>query len=330
MNAPPLIYLSGSDLRQALPMPDAIESMREAFSQLHAGQVTMPARGHMELTDQHGTLLMMPCQGSQTGRLTVKLVSLFSENPARGLPMLHALLVLADAETGVPLAIMDGAVLTAIRTGAASGLATQQLAIEQATTVALFGAGVQANCQLDAVCAVRPIREVRVYDIRAAEAERFVEQVRENRSLVVRRAASPAEALRGTHVVCTVTTATTPIFRDEELSPGTHINAVGSYKPEVVEIPAETVRRAHVVVDQRDAALEEAGDLLCAMASGIITAGHIRGELGELLIGDATGRSDDQQITLFKSVGLAVQDLYAAIRAAENARRMGLGIELPR
>jgi ornithine cyclodeaminase/alanine dehydrogenase-like protein (mu-crystallin family) len=311
-------------------MPDAIEAMREAFFQLTSGHVVMPPRGAVDFPEQNGTLLLMPCAGGRNGRFTVKLVSLFTDNHERDLPLIHSLLVLSDATTGMPLAICDGAVITAIRTAAASGLATQHLALPNAQCAAIFGAGVQARTQLEAVCAVRPIERARVYDVHREAAELFATQMSELLGIEVQPAESPAEALESAHVVCTVTTSGSAVFRDGQLAPGTHINAVGSYKPHVVEIPPETVRRADVVVDQREAALEEAGDLLTPIREGIITPDHIRAELGELLTGRASGRRDDEQITLFKSVGLAVQDLFAVQRALENARRLGLGRTLPR
>jgi ornithine cyclodeaminase/alanine dehydrogenase-like protein (mu-crystallin family) len=327
---PPLIYLSSSEVRKALAMSEAIEAMRDAFIQLSDNQAVMPPRGHMELAEAKGTVLLMPCHCVQTHTMSVKLASLFYNNPNQGLPLLQSLVMLADASTGLPTAIMDGTSLTAIRTGAASGLATQVLARQDAKKVAIFGAGVQARTQLEAVCAVRPIRSASVYDVSASMAEKFAATMSNQLGITVERASTTATALRGADVVCTVTTSSVALFEDSQLSAGAHINAIGSYKPEVREIPAETVRRARVVVDQQDAAMEEAGDLLIPLREGLIGSDHIGAELGAVIRGQTPGREDDDQITLFKSVGLAVQDLFAAERAMQNAQRDGLGIELPR
>jgi ornithine cyclodeaminase/alanine dehydrogenase-like protein (mu-crystallin family) len=326
----PLLYLSAAEVRRALPMSDAIDAMRVAFLRLDEGHVTMPPRGRMDIPEHDGTLLLMPCQERQSGQMSVKLVSLFTNNRERDLPLIHATVILSDAESGLPLAIMDGAALTAIRTAAVCGLATRYLALPDAKTAAIFGAGMQARSQLEALHAARPIEEARVFDIEAAAAAAFAREMSEKLGIDVRPAESSRQALANAQIVCTATTASEAVFQDAELLPGTHINAIGSYKPHVVEIPAATVCRARVVVDQRSAALEEAGDLLNPIQQGMITADHIRAELAEVVTGKLAGRTDDDQITLFKSVGLAVQDLYAAARTVENARRQQLGIQLPR
>jgi ornithine cyclodeaminase len=177
---------------------------------------------------------------------------------------------------------------------------------------------------------VRRIRHARVFDTNTALAERFASEMAQRLGLPVEPATSPGQALKDAAVVCTATTSPTPVFQDHELAPGAHINAVGSYKPKVTEIPADTIRRARVVVDHRASALEEAGDLLAPLKQGLIDESHFRTELGEVLAGRAHGRRSADELTLFKSVGVAIQDLCAAARAWENARQLKLGIELPR
>ncbi len=330
MNPPPLLYLSASNVRLALPMPEAIAAMREAFVQLADGQATVPARMRLDFTEERGVALFMPAHSARAKKLGLKLVTLFEQNRALGLPLINALVLLFDATNGLPLAILEGASLTALRTGAASGAATDALARPDATLVAIFGAGVQARTQLEAVCAVRPIRQARVHDVNPEAAARFAREMSEYLRIPVEPAATPASALAGAQIICTATTSREPVFSDRDLSPGAHINAIGSYKPEVTELPAATVARAHVVVDQRSAAAEEAGDLLGPLRQGLIDQAHFSTELGAVLAGRAAGRRSADEITLFKSVGVAIQDLYAASRALENAIRLKLGVHLPR
>jgi ornithine cyclodeaminase len=260
----------------------------------------------------------------------LKWLSFCPANPSRGLPVIHALVILADSATGAPLGILEGSALTAVRTGAASGAATDVLARPEASTAAIFGAGTQARSQLAAILAVRRVARARVYDIDAAASSAFATEMTARHGIEVEAAISPAAALAGADIVCTATTATEPVFEDRDIRPGTHINAVGVFDPRFAEIPPGTIERARVVVDQVEAALEEAGDLLRPMAAGRIDRSHFETELGDVLSGRAAGRGDPAEITLFKSVGLAVQDLYAAARAVSNARRMGLGTTLRR
>jgi len=330
LSLPPLLYLSAAEVRRALPMPGAIAAMREAFVQLSCGRVAVPARLRLDVPEQEGVVLCMPCHSKAEGLLGVKLAMLFGGNRQRGLPLLHALAIVADGTTGAPLALMDGAALTMLRTGAASGVATDCLARGDADVVAVFGAGVQARAQLEAVCCVRRMRCARVYDPDAAAAGRFAAEMTRQAGLPVERAASPAAALEDAAVVCTATTARGPVFQDHDLAPGAHLNAIGSYHPDVAEVPAETVCRARIVVDHRASALEEAGDLLVPLEQGLIRQEQLRTELGEVLSGIAPGRQSATEITLFKSVGVAIEDLYAAARTLANARAQHLGIELPR
>jgi len=258
----------------------------------------------------------------------LKLLTQFSDNGRLGLPLIQAVVLLADAVNGRLLAIVDGSAITALRTGAASGVATRLLASPSADTAAIFGAGVQARTQLEAVCTVRQIKQARVFDCCRAAAETFAQDMSSRLGIPVLVASSAAEALAGAQVVCTATTSSSPVFADGDLAAGVHINAVGSWRPQTAEIPSDTVRRARVFVDHRVAALEEAGDLLMPLREGRITAEHVRTELGDLIANRVAGRQTNDEVTLFKSVGLAVQDLFAASRAVEDARRLGIGTAL--
>jgi ornithine cyclodeaminase/alanine dehydrogenase-like protein (mu-crystallin family) len=220
---------------------------------------------------------------------------------------------------------LDGAALTAIRTGAATGLATDYLARNDASTAAVFGAGVQGRTQLEAVHVVRPLSRVRVFDPNEQQAKFFADAVSQELGVEIEPASSAAKALRDADIVCAASTSRTPIFADEDIAPGTHVNAIGSYQPEVREIPAETVARAKVVVDHRESALEEAGDLIIAIEQGRFAAAAIHAELGQLASGEKPGRTSESEVTFFKSVGVAVQDVAAAARAAARAEEKDLG-----
>jgi ornithine cyclodeaminase/alanine dehydrogenase-like protein (mu-crystallin family) len=323
-----LRFLSGEDVRRALPMAEAVEAMKRAFAALARGEAEMPPRTHLEVPRCQGNVLFMPCYLPGEGRLGVKVVSLFDANPGRGLPRIQAVVVVLDGTDGSPQAVIEGASLTALRTGAASGAATDLLARPDAATAAVFGAGVQGRTQLEALAAVRPIRRAWVFDADPDRAEAFAREMSETLGLVVAAARTPAEALRGADVVCTATTAKTPVFADGDLPPGAHLNAVGAYQPSAHEIPVETVERARVVVDHRASALAEAGDLLIPIQRGRFAAERIHAELGEIVLGLKAGRASDAEVTLFKSVGLAIQDLAAAAAVLDGARRLGLGTEV--
>jgi alanine dehydrogenase len=319
--------LSAADVHQALPMAVAIEAMKEAFSQLSSGQTTVPLRSRIDVAWNEGVTLFMPALLHTTQDMAVKIVSVFPRNQERGMATIHALVVALDAETGRPLAVMEGASLTAIRTGAASGAATDLLARPEAKTLAIFGSGAQARTQLEAVCTVRPIEQVWVYSLDEAGVQTFAEQmagygpIPKNIDIVD----NPREAVVGADVICTATTSSTPVFDGHDLKPGTHINAIGSFTPTMQEIDAETVQKARVIVDFREAVLAESGDLIIPIEQGLISADWIHAELGEIATGQKSGRTDASEITLFKSVGIAVQDAVAASRALAGALEAGLG-----
>jgi ornithine cyclodeaminase/alanine dehydrogenase-like protein (mu-crystallin family) len=322
------LYLSADDVRRALPMNEAIAAMRDAFAELSSGQVTLPTRECLEATDEHGVALVMPCHSAALKMFSLKTATVFHENRQLGLPTTQALLILTDGATGRHLALLEGSSLTAIRTGAASGLATDLLAPTDAASVAIFGAGVQARTQLEAVCCVRTVRIARVFARNTTEVDRFAAEMTERLGLPVERADAPARNLVDADIICTATSSSKPVFEASELPPGVHINAVGAYRPDMAEIPASVVCRARVIVDHRESALEEAGDLIGPLSQGLIEQSHVSTELGEILLGSSSGRQSPGEVTLFKSVGVAIQDLHAAARALGNARRLGLGVQL--
>jgi alanine dehydrogenase len=320
--------LSCEDVRRALPMRQAIEVMKAAFIQLSTSQAEVPLRVPLHVPKHNGLTLFMPAYLEADDRMAIKIVSVFNDNVTRGLPLIHALVVVIDAATGMPSAVMDGTYLTALRTGAASGAATDLLARPDAQSVAIFGAGVQGRTQLEAVCAVRSIRQAWVYDVIRERAAAYAAEMGEKLVLPINVASCPSEAVSKADIICTATTSPTPVFEDADVRPGTHINAVGAYTPQMQEIPAQTVLRARVVIDYRPASLAEAGDLLIPLSQGLISEAHIRAELGEIAAGIKEGRTSPEEITLFKSVGVAVQDVAAAGAVLDAARKLGLGTEV--
>lgn len=328
-----MLVLNAAEVRRALTMPQAVQAMKEAFAALSSGKALVPARAHLPVARNHGVSLVMPAfvddANAELQALTVKVVSLFDGNRQRGLARIQAAVLVLDPETGKPAALLEGATLTALRTAAASGAATDLLARPDSSTLALFGAGVQARAHVEAMCAVRPIDTIRVFSRTPARAQELIAELAGRVPAAWSVAASPAEALRGADIACAASTAREPLFDDADVPPGIHLNAVGSYTAAVREIPEATVLRATVVVDSREAAREEAGDLIQPVLAGAMGWEHVRAELGELVLGLHPGRTDRREITFFKSVGIAVQDAVAARSALENARRLNLGMEVP-
>jgi ornithine cyclodeaminase len=323
--------LTRSDIERAMPMADAIPLVREAFRALSAGQAEAPPRTAVRLPEHDGVTLVMPGYVGPSDALAVKVVSVRNRNPARGLPRVNALVVLLDTATGEPAAVMNGRYLTALRTGAASGVATDCLARPDAAVLAIVGAGAQAREQIVAVAAVRPIRRVLVYARRPDGVRALLDEMGPRiapAGIELVAAASADDAVREADVVCAATTSLTPVFDGAVLRPGTHVNGVGSYRPEMRELDVTTLQRAdRLVVDQRSAALEEAGELVAAIAAGAIRADAIHAELGEIVAGTMPGREGADEITVFKSVGNAVQDAAVARAIWTRAGELGLGSE---
>jgi len=323
--------LSRSDVAQAVTMAEAIEAVKKAFIQLSSGEAEVPLRTQVPVKKRSATTLFMPAYLAKSDSMGAKIVSVFPNNRRKGLPTIHALVILVDAKTGQLLAAMDGTYLTALRTGAASGLATDLLARKDSQVVAIFGAGTQARTQLEAVCTVREIERAWVYDVRPKIARAYVKEMKARGRPIpadIRVAQTSKQALREADVVCTATTSFRPVFADGHLKLGVHINGVGSYTPEMQEIPARTVVRSKVVVDSREASLAEAGDLIISIDGGLISNNNIHGEIGEVASKKIPGRESVEETTFFKSVGLAVQDVAVAELVLQRAEEMGLGLDV--
>lgn len=302
-------------------MPAAIDAMREAFGALSAQEATVPIR--MALETEHGVSLFMPAHLRESGDAGAKIVSVNPGNAALGLPAIHAVVLVLDVLTGRPTALMDGTWLTALRTGAVGGLAADLLSRADAKTVALFGAGVQARTQLEAVRCVRQITEVRVVSPSGGSADRLAAEVSGIRAV---RVDDPSEAIRGADIIIAATNSFTPVFDGSKVEPGTHVTGVGSYTLDMREVDTALVQRARVIVDQREAVMEEAGDIVGPIRDGVVDESIIVGEIGEVVLGRVQGRTADSEITFFKSVGNAVQDVAVAARVLRVAESEGRGL----
>lgn len=294
-----MLILDEAAVRRHLEMRALIPAVERALRALSAGEVAQPVRMMVPVADQGGFLGSMPAYAG--GQLGAKLVTFFPNN--KGVPTHHALVVLFKPETGEPLAVMDGRLITEMRTAAVSAAATNALARRNAAVLAILGSGVQAHSHLEALRLVRDFREVRVWSPRNAQAfaDRFS----------VRPARSAEEAVRGADVVLVATTSRTPVLKGGWLSPGMHVNAVGAPRPDWRELDDEVLRKAKLYVEQREAASRESGD--------VIAGGNIFAEIGEVLAGRKPGRESAEEITLFKSVGVAVEDLASAELVYRNA-----------
>lgn len=302
--------VDADQVRAAAPMAALLDAVEAAYRDVASGRDRSPVRSRIPVAG--GDLALMPGVREGGAGASVKLVTIVPGNPARGLPTIHAVVAWFDAVTGEPLALLDGATLTAMRTGAASGVGTRLLARPDARVLALFGVGVQAPWQVRAVMAARQISELRVYARSPAHREAFAAAMRaELGDVAVVAADSPEEALRGADVVCCATTSTEPIFEADSIGPGTHVNAVGSFRLDMIELPPALFGRAALVaVDSREAALEEAGELVAAIQAGLLAPDGFTeiGQIGR----DWAATRDPSAITVFKSVGLAIQDVAAA------------------
>jgi len=322
-----LLVLGAEEVRRALPMTSAIAAMKDAYRQLSLGRSQVPLRARIGLPEVDGVVLFMPALLEESNDLGMKLVSVFPRNAELGLPTIHALVVALDPETGRPLALLEGAALTAIRTGAGSGAATDLLARPDTKHVAIFGSGVQARTQLEALCTVRSIEHAWIFSLDRQQAEHMVAELAGHRPIpgALEIAETPRQAVADADIICTATTSRAPVFEHADLRPGVHINAIGSFTPEMQEIGSETMSAAYLVLDSHDAVLAESGDVLIPLADGLLSEDDLQVELGQIVAGLKPGRTSPEQLTLFKSVGVAVQDAVAAARAVQGARAAGLG-----
>ena len=321
--------LSAEDVARLLPMRDCIQVMRDALASLARGRALVPLRMVMRMPDASGFLGLMPGHigpdDGRAGALGMKAVSVFPGNARRGIDTHQGAVLLFEEDTGRLSALMDGATITAIRTAAVSGVATDLLARRDAAELAILGAGVQARTHLEAIAAVRPLRRVRVWSRNPQHAADLVKASAARYGASIEAVPTAEAAVRAADVVATVTASPQPVLQRPWVKDGAHINAVGSSIPTTREIDTATMAAVRLFVDRRESALNEAGDLLIPMREGAFTADHIQAELGEVILGTDPGRQSADELTLFKSLGLAVEDVASAAFILKRAREIGIG-----
>ena len=321
-----VLILNHAEVEQLLPMSECISVMEAALTALARGQAQQPLRTIFKPPAIKGVMAMMPAfGGSQSPLFGLKAICVFPGNAAIGKDAHQGGVLLFDGRDGELLALVNASAITAIRTAAVSAVATRLLARETATELAIIGAGVQALTHLSAIAIVRKISRARIAAGRLESAQKFASEMQPQFPFLIQAVDSVQGAVSGADVIVTATTAREPVIKREWISPGAHINAVGTFSPKAREIDTETMVAARLFVDRRESALNEAGDYLIAAQEGAIGPDHIRGELGDVLTGGHPGRTSPAEITLFKSLGLGIEDLAAAEHVHRKAGEQGAG-----
>lgn len=323
-----MLILSDADVRQLLSMRDCMDAMESALRALSRGEAALPLRTVMKVPNSGNFFATMPGFVGSPDSLGAKIITVFPGNDATPFDSHQGAVLLFDTTNGSLQAVMDASSITAIRTAAVSGVATRLLARETAGDLAILGAGVQAVTHLEAMSVARPLRRVRAWNRGAERLRELVDTAKSRFGIDVEACASPRDAVQGADIVCTCTSSREPVLRGVWLSPGAHVNAVGASVPTARELDSTAVQRARLYVDRRESALNEAGDFLVPKAEGVISDSHIIAEVGEVLEGRAPGRGSDAEITLFKSLGLAIEDVASARLIYERARERGAGVEV--
>jgi len=325
-----ILVLNEADMRRVFTMKDAVQADKDALKLYSEGKSNIPLRANLDVPEFEGQSLYMYGYAAPAHALGVKIVSVYPKNIEKGLNSVPATMVLVNSETGEVCALMDGTFLTRIRTGAVSGAATDVLARKDSKVFALFGTGGQAETQLEAVLTVRPIKQVKVFDLSAERARDFAARMTakfgQKFGVTITAAATAAEAVADADVITTVTTAKKAVFDGRLVKKNAHINGVGSYTPEMAEIDEYIVTHANkVYVDTRDGAVQESGDLIQPIKKGVFSEAQVTGELGEVICGKAPGRQSDDEMTYFETTGSAVLDIVTAQRIYECAQKQGIG-----
>jgi ornithine cyclodeaminase len=322
------LLLTERDVRAVLPMPDLIAAMETALSQFSAGAVRQPVRSVIEVGEHRAFFGVMPAALDDPPAVGAKLVTVYERNHHIGLPSHLATIILLDHATGALRAVLDGRYITEARTAAVSAVSVRHLARADARVLAVIGSGVQARSHVEAIRHVRTLSEVRVWSRDAGHRDQFAADVSASTGIAVHAATGPADAVRDADLIVLATSSRTPVIDDADVAPGTHVVGVGACRPDQQEMPGALIARARVFVDSRAAAMQEAGDVLIPMRAGLFGPDHVAGELGEVVSGKIAGRQDPKQITIFKSLGLAVEDVVAAGLAVSRAEPAGLGKSL--
>jgi ornithine cyclodeaminase len=319
------LIVTQEEVATLLPMAECVEVMASTMAELARGETLLPLRSILWLPERVGALGLMPGALLPEKVLGLKAITLFPGNEGTPLDTHQGAVLLFEAAHGSLLAVIDATSITGIRTAAVSAVATRALAREEAGDLAILGSGVQARTHLEAMACVRKLRRVRVASRSLANARAFAERASKRHGIAVEPVATPREAVEGADLICTATSAREPILRGEWISAGAHVNAVGSSIPSARELDTEAVRKCRLYADRRESLVNEAGDFLIAKKEGAIGEDHVVGEIGEVLIGKAPGRRSRDEITLFKSLGLAVEDVASARHIYEKAKTSGRG-----
>jgi len=324
-----MLILTESDLRSVLTMRDVIEAVEQGFRALGAGEAVVPERLQFDVRANGGILLEMPAYAGQkgAGSLGTKIVSVFDQNAQRGLGIVQAVYLLLDSETGAPLSLMEGRFITAIRTAATSAVATRHLATPEPKRLAVFGAGTQAAFHIEAMMSVAEIESILISSRSAEKATFLAEDIRSKHKINC-GVALPEIAVKDSNLICTCTSSGTPLFDGALIVEGTHINAVGAFTPSTRELDTETMRRSRVVIDAESAAGREAGEILIPLAEHALDHNGAINTLADVVCGKVVGRNSSQEITVFKSCGLAIEDLVTARMAYERALEQDIGMKI--
>jgi len=320
--------LTEQQVQGLLPIGDLISAMESAVARFSAREVLQPVRTVLTVGPTHAFFGVMPAYVSEPASLGAKLVTVFNRNLERGLPSHLATIVLLDPETGALMAIMDGRYITEARTAAVSAVSARHLARPDASVLAIIGTGVQARSHLEALAEVRPLSDVRVWSPQARSRERFVAEMSQHVAAPLRAEDTAAAAVRDADLVVLATASPQPVVQEAWLAPGTHVMSVGACRPDQREMDPALVARATLFVDSKAAALVESGDVVLGISEGRFDPTHVRGELGELVLGRVDGRNSRDEITVFKSLGMAVEDVVAADLVYRRAVETGAGTEL--
>ena len=321
-----ILILDSPQIRELLPMADCIELMSDALSALARDEVHQPLRTIVRPPNAAGLLgLMSAYRGGEQGAFGLKAICVFPDNPSQGKDAHQGAVMLFSRETGELLALMNASEITAIRTAAVSAVATRLLAREDAQELAIIGAGVQARTHLAALACVRSIKRVRVSARNMGRSQGLVSEMQPSVSFPIEAVQTNEQAVRGADLIVTATSSLEPVINREWISPGAHINAIGTHSPGSREIDSATMAAARIFVDRRESALNESGDYLLAAKEGVIGPDNIIGEIGELLIGKKSGRTSGTEITLFKSLGLAIEDVACAGYLYRKAQAQNAG-----
>ncbi len=320
--------LTEQQVHSLLPMSDLIAAMESALAKFSSREVLQPVRSVLTVGPTQAYFGLMPAYIPAPASLGAKLVTVFGDNHKKNLPSHLATILLLDPETGALLALMDGRYITEARTAAVSAVSTRFLAKADAATLAIVGSGVQARSHLEAYQHVRQLKEVRIWSPRPQSREQFVDDMSPQFPIPIIAADSAEAAVRGADMIVLVTSSPTPVIDDRWVADGAHVVCVGACRPTQQEMPPLLVKRSRLYVDSREAALVESGDVVMNIAAGLFDASHIRGELGELVLGRIEGRTSERDITVFKSLGMAVEDVVAADLVFRRAAESGAGTEL--